>query len=1383
MNRQIALVAVLAVAVVLTCVSVTDDIDANPVSDGFGGYVVAGDSLSGDKYTWTFDGVDTITFMYNGSEEDPTMNNQGSDGTLEGDWSAYSGSVTKAVFVDVTQIGSHLLCGFSKLTSIEVTSSDDSPIAITSIGNYAFDGCTELKDASAVLKDGLRSIGNSAFNGSGITGDVVIPDSVTEIGKYAFSNTDIGNLTLGAGVASIGNNAFTDCDNLRTVEFTGDEPPEMGTTPFKTNPKFEVPSEAHDAYSTTLEEAVGGTPSVNDYEAQIGEEQYLTLQSAIDAASDGQTITLLKNVSTDTTMEIDSSIIIDGQGQYSITSGEGVVVSILIQTDNLAVTLQNITVNNTYSSASDGNNPTTVVRVLGADGLELKINNCTFSSVSVNARGIDARGSMEPSNPTTIVSGVSIELSGFTYRSDYAQRAVGFYGAKDSKVTINDDSDILVNYYAINLATYTSNITVDVDESKIQGWAVLNSYSVESQFSFNGCELIGYNDFPYNAEGWNNFAVFVLDGGSYTGMEPGVAARGNTLTVENCSITANSVSGNNQAIIAYQYDGQQNSVIMNNCTVVATGADGAVLEPSIHVDATESKLIVDGKENIIPDTDEDESVIVSFNPVAEIGEIGYSSLVTALESAKTGDTVSLLTDCQTTPVTISAGITLDLGENTLTILNDRSNGYGLKFTTGSSTIMNGSIMDGRSDGNTTYGFNTIWVEGENTSLNLEATEISSYEPNSTENYNYIIHLEKGTSLTLGEDTVLSEKAQSSGSLTYGTDTWGVVGVAAWAYAEGQYTSDSVPTRVTVEDGATIETSGFAITGNGASHHTLFTINGGTITSLHSQAIYHPQKGTINVNGGTISGLTGIEIRSGTLNMTGGEVNGATEGFDAQANANGSTTSAVGIAVVQHTTENDIVISIKGGTISGYRALTQANTQGNEEPIENIGMSVTGGKFIGVDDSNEENSSVSAENVSGFITGGTFVLTDANGNEAGDQSLNQSGVMATGREVSAEGSVELSSEVEAVVLLNDSPYESIFEALGAAQSGDTITLLNHLAVDKMVELNVAGITLDLGGFTLSAESFSGTGSGLNLVTVTAEDITVRNGTIQTSAVNNNALNIYNVDRFTVEDVVLDNSANDGHAPMVVNSSSVTIGGNMTFMATAGDHPHGINVGYGSSTDANCSISFDSGAQLHFNGCIYGMYVDPEENPSVSIQYNGVTYYYNSESFQLLYYENNTSITENGEPIDGTNPTYKVTITVVGVSDYNITVSDDNGNVYQPETDGTYLLGSGEYKVTVTAEGYIDAVRTIAVDGSSTEFSINMNPEGTDPIPEPGPGGDDTPVINPPIIDDDDDYVPLPPQIVYDDADDGGDSTAVVACAAAAVVAALIAAFLILEYRRK
>ena len=90
------------------------------------------------------------------------------------------------------------------------------PEGVTSIGQAAFDGCSNL--TSITIPDSVTSIGRSAFSGCKILSSITIPDSVTSIGNFAFVFCDsLTSITIGDNVISIGQQAFRFCRGLTSI--------------------------------------------------------------------------------------------------------------------------------------------------------------------------------------------------------------------------------------------------------------------------------------------------------------------------------------------------------------------------------------------------------------------------------------------------------------------------------------------------------------------------------------------------------------------------------------------------------------------------------------------------------------------------------------------------------------------------------------------------------------------------------------------------------------------------------------------------------------------------------------------------------------------------------------------------------------------------------------------------------------------------------------------------------------------------------------------------------------------------------------------------------------------------------------------------------------
>ena len=197
----------------------------------------------------------------------------------------------------------------------------------------------------------------------------------------------------------------------------------------------------------------------------------------------------------------------------------------------------------------------------------------------------------------------SIDIVGPTSGSN--TRGISIYNSNDVTINLNN-CEVSANYYAINVASFNQKCHVSATDCKITGWCAYQTHSSGATASFSNCELIGLNDKPYNAEGWNDFATIVINKDTTDC----------NVEFNNCTLKATSTTGNVQYITSIR---APSTFSCNNCTFmignqtitiegeqINTESDGEIVISvndtaimAINPDLNNVKILINGS-NIYP---------------------------------------------------------------------------------------------------------------------------------------------------------------------------------------------------------------------------------------------------------------------------------------------------------------------------------------------------------------------------------------------------------------------------------------------------------------------------------------------------------------------------------------------------------------------------------------------------------------------------------------------------------------------------------------------------------------------------------------------------------------------------------------------------------------
>lgn len=113
---------------------------------------------------------------------------------------------------DLETIGSYAFYGCSSLRILDINYFHD----LVSIGEYAFAECDSLK--SIDLPTRIEQLGEGAFYSCAMLQTISLPLIMKEIPKFCFSNCSRLENIFWGGIKTIGYEAFSKCDSLKSIE-------------------------------------------------------------------------------------------------------------------------------------------------------------------------------------------------------------------------------------------------------------------------------------------------------------------------------------------------------------------------------------------------------------------------------------------------------------------------------------------------------------------------------------------------------------------------------------------------------------------------------------------------------------------------------------------------------------------------------------------------------------------------------------------------------------------------------------------------------------------------------------------------------------------------------------------------------------------------------------------------------------------------------------------------------------------------------------------------------------------------------------------------------------------------------------------------------------
>ena len=646
--------------------------------------------------------------------------------------------------------------------------------------------------------------------------------------------------------------------------------------------------------------------------ASIGTAKYITLAAAIAAAKDGETVTLLKDVTENVEIAKEKNLTLDLNGK-TLSGGTGTAKAALYN-------LGTITIQDT-SAAKTGTIKRDDTGTVGETSYYVIRNQGTMTIES----GIVSNNSgYRKTNPTGSMIGSSLICNGDCDGG--------------STLTIKGGTFTQNNFIAIkNGALGVLNVsggTISSDHSAIQNWfkADITGGEIKGQLwtdAWKEGESVGETKIGGDAKFTGEIVMDIT--GS---VAPTLAINGGNLNVTKWRIT--------------------NAVANAGAKPAVSGGTFTSAVPADYC-----------AEGFIPTANADGTYGVKAGAyVAQIGDVKYETLQEAIDAVKANETIYVLgnidlgTDELSTydVKTTVKNVTIDLGGYTVTSAGQ----YTVYLKVNGWTIQNGTIQN--TNASTTYG--TLYVGGSYNSTTLKNLTVES----ATNGVYFAIASSKNgikASITVEDGTKISgnygvymkgqpkpyrytRDGQEILNVNGGEITGTTAAIAVFGAGKGN-TKAGVIVNI---NGGKVYSDSYAIAGNGSSvlENTTINIGGGKVFSNKDTAIYHPQAGTVTISGGEVYGVTGgVQMCAGTLNVTGGTISATGNGDVSGKTGDGSIPDGAAVSIVNRAYPAGApTMTISGGTFTSAAGVGAVQAYGwknnSQQTWDKPNASVSGGTF-------------------------------------------------------------------------------------------------------------------------------------------------------------------------------------------------------------------------------------------------------------------------------------------------------------------------------------------------------------------------------------------------------------------------------------------------------